>query len=138
MLRGRTLAEPPAEAVVDASAFVEVLLGTAAGRSVAAALRRFSAVHAPAHFDAEVLSALGRLHRAGRIGADDVRERLSVLARATIRRHGLSRLVTSAWERRDRMRLADALYVELSELLGTALLTTDARLAAAAGVEPIA
>jgi predicted nucleic acid-binding protein len=37
--------------------------------------------------------------------------------------------LTAAWQMRDRLRLVDALYVALSEQLGTRLLTTDARLA---------
>src|SRR5450759_471081 len=56
-------------AVVDASALVDFLLGTDRGRAVGPVLGRFAALHAPAHIDAEVLSALGRLHRAGTITA---------------------------------------------------------------------
>ncbi|MHB8508213.1 MAG: type II toxin-antitoxin system VapC family toxin [Candidatus Dormibacteria bacterium] len=124
-------------AVVDASALVELLLGTAHGSRVSAAFGRFAALHAPAHLDAEVLSALGRLHRAGRLKPGEVRRRLEMLSDAPIERHPLASLVTGAWSRRDRLRLVDALYVELSDRLGAALLTTDARLATAAGIEAI-
>ncbi len=48
--------------IVDASAMVDLLLGTELSNSVAERLRG-QQLHAPAHFDAEVLSALGRLHR---------------------------------------------------------------------------
>ena len=50
--------------VLDASAAVELLLRTPAGSRAQAALRG-QQVAVPAHFDAEVFSALGRLVRAG-------------------------------------------------------------------------
>gem|GEM_PF-3244851 len=87
-------------------------------------------LHAPAHIDAEVLSALGRLHRAGDLAQATVTMALGELEASPIRRHSLTNLVLGAWERRDRYRLVDALYVELATSLGSAsLLTTDARLA---------
>jgi predicted nucleic acid-binding protein len=131
------LAEPRTDGVVDAPAVVELLLASARGRSVAIALERFRFIHAPAHLDAEVLSALGRLHRAGQMSAGDVADRLADLQHATIRRHPLAGLLTGAWARRERHRLADALYVELADALGALLLTTDSRLATAAGVDPV-
>lgn len=125
-------------AVVDASSLVDLLLGTDHGRAVGSALTRFSAVHAPAHVDAEVLSTLGRLYRAGTLTARQVAARLEALTTAPIDRHALSPLLAGAWRRRDRLRLVDALYVELAERVGAQLLTTDARLAAAVGVSAIA
>jgi len=104
---------------------------------VASTVTRYSALHAPAHLDAEVLSALGRLHRAGFIGTRHVTARLEQLVDAPIERHALAALVLRAWQRRDRMRLMDALYVELARSLSVDLVTTDTRLAAAAGVAPI-
>ena len=127
-----------ADAVVDASAVVELLLGTDHGRAVGPVLARFAALHAPAHLDAEVLSALGRLHRAGSISAGQVARRLETLAHAPIERRDLVTLLDGAWRRRDRFRLVDALYVELSHRLAASLVTTDARLASSAGVAPIA
>ncbi|MGA9856799.1 MAG: type II toxin-antitoxin system VapC family toxin [Solirubrobacteraceae bacterium] len=121
--------DPPADTLVlDASAAVEALLGTTTGRAVRNRLRS-TQLHAPAHLDAEVLSALGRLHRAGDIPATTVTAALTELAAAPITRHPLPHLLTSAWQMRDRLRLVDALYITLSEHLGVQLLTTDARLA---------
>jgi predicted nucleic acid-binding protein len=121
--------DPLAEALVlDASAAVEVLLGSPTGLAARHRMRG-NQIHAPAHLDAEVLSALGRLHRAGDIPAGDVTKRLTELARAPIARHPLPGLLTAAWQMRDRLGLVDALYVALSEQLGTRLMTTDARLA---------
>src|ERR1700719_150947 len=93
------------EAVVDASALVDFLLGTEHRRAVGEVLNRFAALHAPAHIDAEVLSALGRLHRAGMITARQAASRLDELAAAPIQRHGLVALLAGAWRRRDRFRL---------------------------------
>ena len=100
-------------------------------------MAKYSSIHAPAHVDAEVLSALGRLHRAGALTAREVASHLGQLATAPIERHDLPPLLAGAWRRRDRMRLQDALYVELSEATDATLLTTDAKLALAAGVEPV-
>jgi predicted nucleic acid-binding protein len=122
--------EPLVEAVVvDASAVVETLLGTQLGIAVRARLRGCQ-LHAPAHLDAEVLSAVGRLHRAGDVGAAAAGAALNALAVAPIGRHPLAGLLAGAWNERERLRLVDALYVELARILGSiALLTTDARLA---------
>lgn len=122
--------EPPPEAVVvDASAVVEALLGTDLGTRVRGRMRSHL-LHAPAHLDAEVLSALGRLHRAGDLDESTVAVALDQLATAPIRRHPLAELLSGAWARRENQRLVDALYVELAVSLGsTGLLTTDARLA---------
>jgi predicted nucleic acid-binding protein len=121
--------DPLAEAlVIDASAAVEALLGSTTGEAVRRRMRG-TQLHAPAHLDAEVLSALGRLHRAGELRADAVTTQLTELAAAPIARHPLPELLAAAWQLRDRLRLVDALYVALSEQVGARLLTTDARLA---------
>ena len=115
------------ELVVDASALVDLLLANELGQAVG---RRVAGhhLHAPAHVDAEVLSALGRLHRAGDLDADDVETKLALLTSAPITRHAINDLLLGAWARRHRLRLADALYVELATMLGCHLVTTDRRL----------
>jgi predicted nucleic acid-binding protein len=119
-----------ADAVLDASAVVELLLGTPVGVAVSESIRARH-IHAPAHMDAEVLSALGRLQRAEALDADAVGGALTVLSEAPITRHELPALLSGAWAVRDRYRLADALYVQLARALGSlSLITTDARLAA--------
>jgi predicted nucleic acid-binding protein len=125
------------EAVIDASALVDLLLGTDHGLAVGAAVSTVVAIHAPAHIDAEVLSALGRLHRAGTLTARQVTTRLEALRGAPVERHALMALLAGAWRRRDRFRLVDALYVELAESLSAKVLTTDARLASALGISVI-
>ncbi|HVA43589.1 MAG TPA: type II toxin-antitoxin system VapC family toxin, partial [Acidimicrobiales bacterium] len=92
-------------------------------------------LHVPGHFDAEVLSALGRLHRANELTASEVEASLRDLAALPVERHGLETLLAGAWARRSNLRLADALYVELAVNLGALLVTTDGRLAAQPQVE---
>jgi predicted nucleic acid-binding protein len=88
-------------------------------------------LHAPAHLDLELLSALSRLHRAGSLSTADV-ERLLLDARATpIERHALHDLTAGAWARRGNLRASDAYYVELADRLDAPLITTDRRLARA-------
>ena len=86
------------------------------------------ALHAPAHLDADVLSALGRLHRAGDLEAEDVESKLRDLVAAPIQRHGVDDLVIGAWSRRHQLRLVDALYVRLAIVRDLRLVTTDRRL----------
>ena len=116
-----------AEVVLDASAFVDLLLGNPLGIAVRARLAGQS-LHAPGHVDAEVLSALGRLNRAGHLDDDTVTRLLGRVADAPVQRHPVQGLLAGAWARRHRLRLADALYVELAAGRGVPLVTTDRRL----------
>lgn len=118
-----------AEVVLDASAFVDLLLGNPLGIAVRARLAGQS-LHAPGHIDAEVLSALGRLNRAGDLDDDTVTRLLGRVIEAPIQRHPVQTLVTGAWARRHRLRLVDALYVELAAVRTVVLVTTDRRLGA--------
>jgi predicted nucleic acid-binding protein len=116
--------------VLDASAMVDLLLDTGESGAVRSAIRgRPLAV--PAHFDAEVLSAIGRLHRAGELTDSAAGARVERLAAAPLQRQAIAPLLTGAWARRSDTRLADALYLELASVLDTVVLTTDLRLARA-------
>ncbi len=115
--------------VVDASAMVDLLVGSGHAEAVRERLRGCE-LHVPGHFDAEILSALGRLHRAGLLTAGEVDVRLQQLLAAPIQRQELSPLLLGAWGRRENLRLVDALYVELAAQLGVRLVTTDRGLAA--------
>ena len=116
--------------VVDASALVDVLVGSAYAAAVRARLQD-TVWHAPAHLDAEVLSALGRLCRSRQLEPADVDERLALLASMPLHRRLLPTLLPGAWARRVDLRLVDALYVELAAQLHAPLITTDQRLARA-------
>jgi predicted nucleic acid-binding protein len=115
---------------------VDLLLAESLGTAV---IERIDGVvlHAPAHIDAEVISGLGRLHRAGRLPATTVARQLDELVAAPVQRHPLPALVLGAWKRRDRVQLADAFYVELATTLGVRLVTTDTRLGRASRVADV-
>ena len=85
---------------------------------------------APAHLDAEVLSALGRLKRAGQLTRAP--ERVEALAAFGATRWPLRPLLSPAWALVDRIATRDALYVALAMSLDATLITTDGRLRRAA------
>lgn len=120
--------------VLDASALIDLLRER--GAPVRSRLDGHS-LHAPAHLDAEVLSGLGRLHRAGLVDDQAVAAALAAVAAAPITRHDLTSLLQGAWARRDQLRLADALYVELADRLAARLITTDARLGRATDIAEV-
>lgn len=121
------MAEP---LVIDASAMIDLLVGSPLADSIQSRLHGHE-LHVPAHFDAEVLSALGRLHRGGHLTVRQVTVRLQRIAAAPIQRHVLPPLLAGTWRRRHNLRLVDALYVELANKLDAAIVTTDAGMAAA-------
>lgn len=129
-MTSKTVAE---SVIVDASAMVDLLVGSPIAGAVQKRLRGHE-LHVPAHFDAEVLSALGRLHRAGELTVHQVTSRLQRVAAAPIQRHLLAAVLAGAWNLRSNLRLVDALYVELASQLDAPVVTTAARLAAASPV----
>ena len=131
LVPGRSATVDGNRLVLDASAMVDLLLG--APPTLAIRLRLLGGqLHTPAHFDAEVLSALGRLSRADIISATVVPALLPRVQNARIQRHPVGPLLTGAWGRRGDLRLVDALYVELAERLDAPIISTDDRLVAAA------
>ena len=119
--------------VVDASVVVEVLRRSDRGDAVAARMRG-STLAAPAHLDAEVLSALGRLVRAGDADASGVTRALDRLVRLPVERFPVAPLIQRAWDLRGHIALRDGLYIACAETLGATLLTLDGRLARSAPV----
>ncbi|TMJ27328.1 MAG: type II toxin-antitoxin system VapC family toxin [Alphaproteobacteria bacterium] len=120
--------------VVDASALLEALLGTAA--SAAVTRRIFEAgqtLHAPHLLDVEVAQVLRRYAIAGDLDDQRARAALDDLADFPIRRYPHGLLLPRAWELRNNFSAYDAVYVALAEALDAPLLTRDRRLANAAG-----
>lgn len=122
---------PEPRSVIDASAMVDLLLRNPVGEAVGQALAA-SRLHAPAHFDVEVLSALARLHRAGHLTEAQVEQRLEQLRAAPIERHDAVDLTLSAWATRHNVRITDGVYLALAAELDTLVVTTDRALARAA------
>ena len=116
--------------ILDASAAVEMLLGSAAGATAAAMLRADTPV-VPAHFDAEVYRALRRLGRRAAMDADGLRAGINALATLAVERVPLPPLLQSANDLGDRFSPPDSLYVALARALDAPLITSDARLARA-------
>jgi predicted nucleic acid-binding protein len=114
--------------VLDASAWVDLLLREAIGERVATRIDRH-ALHAPAHIDLEMLSAFARIERTGALSSAEVEARLGAAPAVVIARHPLSDLAAGAWSRRSTLRISDAFYVELASRLHVPLITTDRRLA---------
>ena len=120
-----------ARVVIDASAMVDLLLRTTVGEAVREMLTA-TTLHAPPHFDVEVLSALARLHRAGHLSEPQVERRLEQLRTAPIERHPADGLIEPAGAMRHNVRITDGVYLALAASLDTVVATTDQALARAA------
>jgi predicted nucleic acid-binding protein len=120
--------------VVDASAVIEVLLGTPAASRVA---DRFFAegetLHAPHLLDVETAQVLRRYALAGALGAERGMEALEDLADLPIARYPHQPFLFRIWELRHNVTAYDAAYIALAEALDATLVTRDAKLASAAG-----
>lgn len=121
--------------VLDASALVELLLGTRQGRSVAARIADPSlGLHAPHLADVEVAQALRRYVRAGELEPASAAAALLDLRSLDLERHGHEPLQDRVWALRENLTAYDAVYVALAEALESTLLTCDGRLARAPGI----
>ncbi len=130
-LRGpKTILRMAEKLVIDASAMVDYLVGSPLAADVADRIAG-SDIAVPAHFDAEVLSALGRLQRAGDLTETEVETRVGITAQAPFRRYLLPQLLEGAWARHHNVRLVDALYIELGNQLAATIITTDSGMSAA-------
>lgn len=121
-------------AVVDASIFTAFYASDDPRRDlVAARLATGDALFAPAHLDAEVVSALRGLSRSRPALGAQVPTALRHFAAFPIRRMAVAPLMQRMWELRDNVTAYDAAYVALAERLDAHLLTSDRKLAAATG-----
>ena len=121
-------------AVVDAS--VLTAFYTADDPQRAAVFARLAAgdsLLAPAHLDAEVVSALRGLARRIDSLQRAAPTALRHLAGLPVRRMPIAPLLQRIWELRDNVTAYDAAYVALAERLNAPVLTCDARLVAATG-----
>lgn len=119
--------------VIDASVLYEVVADTPAAEAFRVRLATDPDHVAPHLVDAEVLAVIRRHHRRGRLDATAAGQAVADLHAWPGRRVSHRPLLARAWELRDTIRSWDALYVALAESLDAPLLTTDARLARAAG-----
>jgi predicted nucleic acid-binding protein len=120
--------------VLDASAVVELVLGSQRGATVRARVQRpDESLHAPHLLDVEVVSVLRRYQISGELSAEDGREALADLAGLDITRYPHHPLLPRVWELRTFVTAYDAVYLALAEVLEAPLLTLDRRLARARG-----
>ena len=120
--------------VVDASALIEVLLGTPVARRLTERLFAVGeTLHAPHLLDVEVAQVFRRYALAGMIEAERGAEALEDLADFPITRYPHQPFLPRIWELRRSVTAYDAAYLALAEALPAPLLTRDAKLASSAG-----
>ena len=118
--------------VVDASAMLEVLLGTGTGARVEdRLLSRGESLHAPHLLDVEVAQVLRRYAAKGELEPERGREALMDLVDFPIHRYLHDVLLPRIWELRHNVTAYDAAYLALAEALAAPLVTCDARLGSA-------
>ncbi|HEY7700153.1 MAG TPA: type II toxin-antitoxin system VapC family toxin [Vicinamibacteria bacterium] len=121
--------------MLDASAAVELLLNSSAGRRVAARLRNPRAtLHAPHLIDLEVAQTLRRYVREGTLAEERGRLAVQHLALLDLERYPHDPFLGRIWTLRDNVTAYDAAYVALAEALSAPLVTCDRRLAESPGL----
>lgn len=124
--------------VLDASALVELLLGTETGRAINESIADPArSIHIPHLADVEVTQALRRYVRDGNLALDDAVEALENLRDLDLERHGHESLLERVWALRENLTAYDAVYVALAEALDGTLITCDARLSHAPGMSRV-
>jgi len=120
--------------VVDASAALELLLGTQRGTAWRGALsRRPERLCAPHLLDVEVLHVLRRYERAGEVSSARALAALDDLREMPLDRYPHAPLLSRMWDLRKNVTGYDAAYLALAEVLEIPLVTADARLASSPG-----
>lgn len=121
--------------VIDASALIELLLGTDIGNEIADRIDDPSlSLHVPHLADVEVVQVLRRLVRSGEFDARRAAEAIADLRDLDLERHPHEPLLDRVWLLRENLTAYDAVYVALAEALGTKLLTCDKRIAGVPGL----
>jgi predicted nucleic acid-binding protein len=120
--------------VLDASAAVEWLLQTSAGRQIESRIyARGESLHAPHLLDLEVTQVLRRLVREATVSAQRADQAINDLSDLRVTRYPHFLLLPRIWRLRHNFSAYDAAYIALAENLRATLLTRDGRLAAASG-----
>lgn len=119
--------------VLDASAAVELLLNTAAGRRIAARLTPGEVIHCPHLIDIEITQTLRRLVACAEITRDRATLALAHWSSIDIERYPHVPFLDRIWAMKENFSAYDAAYVALAEILRAPLITGDERLANAPG-----
>jgi predicted nucleic acid-binding protein len=118
--------------VLDASAAVELVLATQPGATVSSRLRG-ETVHAPAHFDVEVIGAIRRAVVRRLISDHEGLIAVADFLSLPVRRWPTKSFVQRAYQLRTTHTVADGMYIALAEGLPAPLITCDGRLAQSDG-----
>jgi len=118
--------------VIDASAVVDLLVGSQKASAIRSALAKEAVLHAPEMLDPEVLSTLRRHRARGECSPEVADQAVVELGELRIVRHRHGPFRSHIWRLRGRCSAYDGCYVALADSLGASLLTTDARLGRAA------
>jgi predicted nucleic acid-binding protein len=118
--------------IVDTSAVVDFLVGAGASAEVEALIAREREVAAPDLLVFEVIAVFRRHVRRGSIGLERAKAAIEDLGDLAVEIFPTLPLRERAWELRDNLTTADALFVALAELLDEPLATKDRGLASAA------
>lgn len=120
--------------IVDASVLVNALVAKdARGLRAADLLRREGSV-APELIDIEVVQTLRKMVRRRIVPEREARRLVGQLDEIALVRRRHRPFLHRIWELRDNLTAYDATYVALAEALGCPLVTSDVKLAGAAGV----
>jgi len=120
--------------VLDASAVLELLMGSRAGQAVADRISSPSeTLHAPHLLDVEVAQVLRRYAARRHLLPARASEALQDLAELDVTRYGHELLLPRVWQMRHFVTAYDGVYLALAEVLRAPLLTLDVRLGNARG-----
>ena len=120
--------------VVDASALAPALADDGRDGDIARARLRSQTLVAPELIDLETTSVIRSQLQAGHLDARRAELALVDLIELPLRRVPERPLLARCWELRHNLTVYDAAYVALAELLDVVLLTADARLERAPGL----
>ena len=120
--------------VTDASAVLEVLLGTTAALDIQRRLfDSGESLHAPHLLDLEIAQVLRRYVSGGELTPQRGKQALTDLADFQIFRYPHDLFLPRIWALRHNVTAYDAAYLALAESLAAPLITCDTRLAATSG-----
>jgi predicted nucleic acid-binding protein len=120
--------------VLDASAAVDWLLQTPAGRRIERRIyARNDTLHTVHLLDVEFAQVLRRLVREGTLSSRRAEEALEDLAALRVTRYAPILVLDRVWRLRQNLSAYDAAYVALAEELRAPLITRDQKIASAPG-----
>lgn len=120
--------------VTDASAILEVLLGTTAALDIQRRLfESGESLHAPHLLDLEIAQVLRRYVSGGELSPQRGKQALIDLADFPILRYPHDLFLSRIWALRHNVTAYDAAYLALAESLAASVITCDTRLAATSG-----